>query len=126
MHMTDFITPPVDTVAVLNSFTCLTCDYPGTTNEEWFRDGSIILGDHTDLCDCEVFPDEGRICFNSVTEADVDTYSCKVIVGFGQFCVSSADLILAGECVCVCVCVCVWARWLYLQVNIHCFCPSLT
>ena len=94
---------PMDTAAVMNSYTCLTCDYPGTS-QEWYRDGTIIQGDTT-LCDCEVFPDEGRICFNSVTEADADTYSCEAVVGFGVTRACTADLILAGECVCVCVCV---------------------
>ena len=93
---TEFTTVPMDTIAVMNSYTCLTCDYPGGTSQGWFRDGTIIQGDTT-LCDCEVFPEDGRICFNSVTEADADTYSCEAIVGFGQVRACTADLILAGE-----------------------------
>ena len=95
----EFITTPMDTIAPLNSMTtCLTCDYPDRTDEFWYRDGTLILpGREAESCDCVVFPNEGRICFNSVSAYEVDEYICEIQVGFGQIFRSSAQLTLAGE-----------------------------
>ena len=99
MHIhTEFITPLVDTIAALNSFTCLTCDYPDRTDEQWFRDSTTILpGSEEESCNCEVFPNEGRICFNSLTTDDTDEYFCGVQISFGLICFTSAQLMLSGE-----------------------------
>ena len=96
---TDFVTVPVDTIAGLNTITCLTCDYPDRTDEEWFRDTTAILsGMEEETCNCDISPNNGMLCFDSPTVEDVGQYRCGIQLAFGVACTSPpAQLTLAGE-----------------------------
>ena len=120
----EFTTRPENIVAAAGSEACFYCEYSDhfLLPPEWEKDGTTIRpGEPASsyLCHCVTSwgTQPTSLCFDSVSMADVGTYTCVQALGFATTTRCTVTLSLAGEeCMCVYVCSCNNA-YVYQHVN---------